>query len=52
MKEKKEYDLAKENNPDAFKPSKRWPYFVVPGIIIVLTIGILVFLIVSGNFNK
>lgn len=52
MKEKKEYDLTKENNPDAFKKSRRWPYFVVPGIIITLTVGILVFLIVSGAFNK
>lgn len=52
MKEKKEYDITKENDPEAFKSSKRWLYFVVPGIIVALTIGILVFLIVSGFFNR
>lgn len=52
MKEKKEFDVTKENNPEAFKTTPRWIYFIVPGLIILLTVGILVFLIVSGFFNK
>lgn len=52
MKEKKEFDVTKENNPDAYKTSPKWLYFVVPAILILLTVGILVFLIVSGFFNK
>lgn len=52
MDNKKEIDITKETPPDVFKKQKRWVY-ILPGVLIgLITIGILVFLIVSGFINK